>query len=65
MQDIDFAEQPEFSKKFLLQGDDEPRIRQLMNEEIMRFFLVEREWCMESVGYFLIFYKEKSLGTAK
>jgi hypothetical protein len=61
MQDIDFIEHPGFSKKFLLQGEDEERIRRTMNEEIMRFFLVEKKWCMESVGYYLIFYREGKL----
>ncbi|MFQ5445593.1 MAG: hypothetical protein ACE5FF_01555 [Saprospiraceae bacterium] len=60
MQDIDFVEHPEFSNKFLLQGEDEERIRRTMNEKIMRFFLVEKKWCMESIGYYLVFYKERT-----
>jgi len=61
MQDIDFIEHPEFSNKFLLQGEDEQRIRRTMKEEVMRFFMVEKKWAMESVGYFLIFYREHAL----
>ena len=60
MQDIDFEEWPEFSRKFLLQGN-EWRIRRTMTEELTRFFLVEKNWCLESVGYFLIFYRPKKL----
>jgi hypothetical protein len=61
MQDIDFVEHPEFSNKFLLQGEDEQRIRLTMDEEIMRFFLVEKKWCMESIGYYLVFYRAGKL----
>ena len=60
MQDIDFVEWPEFSHKFLVQGD-EWRIRRTMTEELTRFFLVEKNWCLESVGYFLIFYRKNKL----
>jgi len=61
MQDIDFVEHPEFSKRFLLQGEDEERVRDSMNKDIMRFFLVEKKWCMESIGYYLVFYREGRL----
>lgn len=60
MQDIDFEEWKSFSDQFLLQGD-EWRIRRLMNEEIARFFLVQKNWCLESLGYYLVFYRRKSL----
>lgn len=60
MQDIDFEEWPEFSRKFLVQGD-EWRIRRLMNRELSKFFLIERHWCLESIGFYLIFYRKKKL----
>ena len=60
MQDIDFEEWPEFSHKFLLQGE-EWCIRRTMTEALTRFFLVEKNWCFESVGYFLIFYRPHKL----
>lgn len=64
MQDIDFEEFSEFSDRYLLKGEDENRIRQAMgNEAIVRFFMVEKDWCMESVGFFLILYKENVLAT--
>lgn len=57
-QDIDFVEHKEFSENYLLQGEDEPRIRRTMNqEEIVRFFTVEKDWHLESVGFYLIFYQ--------
>ncbi len=59
-QDIDFEQWPEFSKKFLVQGDDWG-VRRLMNEELTKFFLVERHWCVESLGYYLVFYRRRAL----
>jgi hypothetical protein len=61
MQDIDFEEFPDFSDSFLLQGDDETMIRKTMKENVIRFFLVNKKWCLESIGYFLIIYREKHL----
>jgi hypothetical protein len=61
MQDIDFEEYPEFSDSFLLKGEDEAMIRKMIKENVMRFFLINREWCMEAVGYFMIMYRERKL----
>ncbi len=60
MQDIDFEEWPEFSRKFLVQGD-EWGVRRLMSEELTKFFLVEKRWCLESLGFYLVFYRRKAL----
>ncbi|MCB0521169.1 MAG: hypothetical protein H6577_07400 [Lewinellaceae bacterium] len=63
MQDIDFEEYQEFSDKNLLQGEDEDRIRKTLkaNEEVIRFFTVEKDWCLESLGFYMILYKDKTL----
>ncbi|RME02715.1 MAG: hypothetical protein D6816_10900, partial [Bacteroidetes bacterium] len=37
MQDIDFEEYPEFSDRYLLQGEDEQRIRKTIDENVSRF----------------------------
>ena len=60
MQDIDFEEWPEFSKRFLVQGD-EWGVRRIMDEKLTNFFLMEKKWCMESLGYYLVFYRRKAL----
>lgn len=61
-QDIDFEEHKAFSDNYLLQGEDEAHIRRTMNqEEIVRFFTIEKDWHMESVGFFLIFYQHGRL----
>lgn len=36
--DIDFIDNPDFSKKYLLKGPDEPSIRELFTPEVLRFF---------------------------
>jgi hypothetical protein len=64
MQDIDFEEWPEFSNEFLVQGE-EWRIRRTISEELTRFFLVEKDWCLETVGYFLIFYRSDKIVAPK
>ncbi|HFA51243.1 MAG TPA: hypothetical protein ENJ95_19700 [Bacteroidetes bacterium] len=60
MQDIDFEEWPEFSSKFLVQGD-EWGVRRLMDEGITKFFLSQKNWCLESIGFYLVFYRKKAL----
>ncbi len=37
-QDIDFGQRPEFSKKYLLRGQDEIAIRQSFNDQLLSFF---------------------------
>ena len=64
MQDIDFEEFQEFSKKFLVQGD-EWGVRRLMNEDLTKFFLIEKHWCLESLGFYFVFYRRKALVTPK
>lgn len=63
MQDIDFEEHPEFSQKNLLQGEDEDLVRNMMtvNPLLFRFFTVERDWSLEGVGYFMVFYSQQKL----
>lgn len=61
MQDIDFEEFPEFSDKYLLQGEEEELIRETIDDNVARFFLVQKKWAMESVGYFLVLYKHQNL----
>ncbi|MBI1228163.1 MAG: hypothetical protein GC192_23215 [Bacteroidetes bacterium] len=57
-QDIDFEEHKVFSDNYLLQGEDEPRVRRTMNnEEVIRFFTIEKDWYLESVGFFMVFYQ--------
>ena len=61
-QDIDFEEHKAFSRNYLIQGEDEPEVRRTMGKApVVRFFTVEKEWSLESVGYFMIFYQHNKL----
>lgn len=57
MQDINFEEYPEFSKQYLLRGADEDFIRATMTDPVLKFFTVEKDWCVEGVNYYLILYQ--------
>lgn len=60
-EDIDFETHPTFSDQYHLKGEDEDSIRRMMNEEVLHFFTIEKEWSLEGIGYFLIFYRNKKL----
>lgn len=56
IKDINFEEFPEFSNQYYLKGPDEEFIRAALNEKVLRFFTVEKNWSLEGINYFLIFY---------
>lgn len=58
-QDIDFEDFPEFSQQYLLQGEDEDYIRHKMTPQVLKYFTVERDWTLEGVNYFMIFYQNR------
>jgi hypothetical protein len=37
-QDIDFGQRPEFSKRYILRGPDEPAIRRTFNDGLLSFY---------------------------
>ncbi len=60
-QDIDFERYPRFSEQYLLRGDDEGYIRASFPEEAMQFFTIEKNWTLEGINYYLIFYRKNYL----
>jgi carbonic anhydrase len=58
-QDINFDGAPEFSRKYLLRGDDEMEIRRLFREPLIAFWEKEHGLCMEGEGERLILYRER------
>jgi hypothetical protein len=60
-QDIDFEKYPDFSKQYLLQGEDEAYIRHTMNDEVLQFFTTEKGWTLEAINFFLLFHQENQL----
>lgn len=59
--DIDFIEFPEFSRQYLLQGEDEEYIRHKMSPQLLRYFTVEKDWTLEGINFFMIFYQNRKL----
>lgn len=58
MQDIDFDTHPDFSKRFLLRGDSEARIRDAFTPEVLTFFeTLDNRVCVEGNGQTLLFYR--------
>lgn len=54
--DIDFEGYPIFSDKYVLKGDDEQAVRNLFSPEVLLHF-ENAEWCAESNGSQLVFWK--------
>ena len=59
--DIDFEMYPDFSKKFLLMGNNESEIRSFFTEEIIRFFENQQIYHIESSGNALLIFDKIKL----
>tara|TARA_B110000008_G_scaffold279254_1_gene325634 strand:- start:1077 stop:3299 length:2223 start_codon:yes stop_codon:yes gene_type:complete len=59
--DIDFEIYPDFSKKFLLMGNNESEIRSFFTEEIVRFFENHQIYHIESNGNALLIFDKIKL----
>jgi hypothetical protein len=56
-QDIDFATHEEFSKRYLLRGEDENAVRSTFNGETLSFYETDRTLSTEARGRQLIHYR--------
>lgn len=56
LQDIDFAEHPEFSHSFVLKGEDEEGIRKLFHRPLQDFFAARKGCCVEAFSGRMIYY---------
>ena len=59
--DIDFKMYPDFSKKFLIMGNNEPEIRSFFTDEIIRFFENHQIYHLESNGEALVIFDKIKL----
>jgi len=59
--DIDFEMYPDFSKKFLISGNNEPEIRSFFTDEIIRFFDSHQIYHLESNGEALVIFDKIKL----
>ncbi len=62
-QDINFAEDPEFSKGFVLQGDDEEAVRELFQQQVRDFFVANKKknWQFEASGDAVCFHNGRRI----
>lgn len=64
--DIDFEGNEEFSKSYLLRGEDETAIRMLFHPGRLTFFEQHKGWCVEGAGEWLAIYKSGNvIGASK
>ncbi len=56
LQDIDFDTHPDFSKRYLLKGDDESEIRKLFRLDTLSFYESHGKLSTEAAGHQLIHY---------
>ncbi|MBN1764791.1 MAG: hypothetical protein JW860_06000 [Sedimentisphaerales bacterium] len=56
-QDIDFPQYPEFSKKYLLRGEEDFLIRELFTDEVVGYFQWNPGLQIEGAGNQLLFYR--------
>lgn len=60
-QDIDFEEHPKFSEQYWLTSQDEDYLRASLNEPFLKFFTIEKDWQLEGLNYYLLFYRKNHL----
>ncbi|NJC25555.1 hypothetical protein [Neolewinella antarctica] len=56
--DIDFVRFPKFSGQYRLTGGDEEYIRHHFTDEVLNYFTVNKEWSVEGLGFYLLFYRK-------
>ena len=66
-QDIDFEEDPQFSKAFVLQGEDETAVRALFDPDIRAWFTERagRNFYFEALGNTLVFHSGKRVAPSQ
>lgn len=51
---------PPFSEQYWLNGE-ERKIHESMSDELLHFFTTEKDWNVEGLNYFMIFYKKNRI----
>lgn len=57
-QDIDFGNRPEFSKRYLLRGPDEPAVRNAFNDAAFAFYETNSGTCTDGGGNQLFVFRQ-------
>jgi len=58
MQDINFPTHPEFSRIYLLRGEQEVQIRSLFERGLLSFFEHHPQWCTEASGSVVVLWRQ-------
>jgi hypothetical protein len=58
-QDIDFADHPQFSKSFVLKGQNEEAIRRFFDVQLLDFFAERKGICFECSPGLFIYYRSR------
>ena len=58
-QDIDFADAPEFSKKYVLKSDDEAAVRDFLRPDILELLAGLQNLCLEVRDGSLMFWLDR------
>jgi hypothetical protein len=56
-QDIDFGQRPEFSRQYILRGQDEPAIRRMFNDGLLAFYESNPGTCTDGGGNQLLIFR--------
>lgn len=57
--DFDFPSHPDFSRLYVLQGEDEEAVRKMFVPEVLQAFSMRDGWSVEGAGEWLIFYRAR------
>ena len=57
-QDIDLDEDPEFSRRYRLRGEDEAAVRSLFGSALRQQMLLDEGLCLEGEGEWLVLYRK-------
>jgi hypothetical protein len=63
-QDIDFAQRPDFSKRYLLRGQDEQNIRQVFSDRVLAFFETNPQRISTDAGADQLFFYQENVPVA-
>lgn len=58
-QDIDFADHPQFSKMYVLKGEDETAIREFFDQQMLDFFAGRPGICFECMPGMFIYFRAR------
>jgi hypothetical protein len=64
MQDINLERRPEFSRMFVLRGEDEARVRAAFTDAVAEFFERKAGTCAAGIGRELLFWKPNRVAKA-